>query len=95
MSLGELLRTLIRAYAELVPTLLKTGPYRIYFYSNESREPPHVHVDRDDRSAKFWLQPVRVVRSIGFSAHELRVIERRVRQWERVFIEAWNEYFGE
>jgi len=34
------------------------GPYRIYFYSHEPNEPPHVHVDRDDQSAKFWLDPV-------------------------------------
>ena len=30
-------------------------PYRLYFYSHEPNEPPHVHVDRDDQSAKFWL----------------------------------------
>ena len=41
-----------------MPTVLRSGPYRFYFYSHEPNEPPHVHVDRDDLSAKFWLQPV-------------------------------------
>ena len=36
----------------------KTGPYRIYFYSHEPNESPHVHIDRDNDSCKFWLDPV-------------------------------------
>ncbi|HKI37036.1 MAG TPA: DUF4160 domain-containing protein [Gemmataceae bacterium] len=35
-----------------MPTILRNGPYRFYFYSHEPNEPPHVHVDRDDLSAK-------------------------------------------
>jgi Protein of unknown function (DUF2442)/Domain of unknown function (DUF4160) len=31
----------------------------VYFYSHEPNEPAHVHVDRDDQSAKFWLKPSR------------------------------------
>ncbi|HET9305930.1 MAG TPA: DUF4160 domain-containing protein [Candidatus Sulfotelmatobacter sp.] len=38
-----------------MPTVLRSGPYRFYFYSHEPNEPPHIHVDRDDLSAKFWL----------------------------------------
>ncbi|HEX7529959.1 MAG TPA: DUF4160 domain-containing protein [Pyrinomonadaceae bacterium] len=38
-----------------MPNVLRTGPYRIYFYSHEPNEPAHVHIDRDDFSAKFWL----------------------------------------
>ncbi|MGB2611765.1 MAG: DUF4160 domain-containing protein [Isosphaeraceae bacterium] len=34
-------------------------------------EPPHVHVDRDDLSAKFWLQPLGLARNFGFSPKEL------------------------
>jgi hypothetical protein len=37
---------------------MRSGPYRLYFYSHELNEPPHVHVDRDDQSAKVWLRPV-------------------------------------
>jgi hypothetical protein len=36
-----------------VPTLLRVGPYRVYWFSHEPIEPTHVHVDRDDMSAKF------------------------------------------
>ena len=41
-----------------MPTVLRDGPFRIYFFSHDIVEPPHVHVDRDDLSVKFWLDPV-------------------------------------
>ena len=36
-----------------MPTVLRTGPCRLYFFSHEPNEPAHVHVDRDDRTAKI------------------------------------------
>ncbi|MGA7878350.1 MAG: DUF4160 domain-containing protein, partial [Desulfoferrobacter sp.] len=35
----------------MAPVVLRSGPYRFYFYSHEPDEPPHVHVDRDEQSA--------------------------------------------
>ena len=49
-----------------MPNVLRAGPYRFYFYSHEPNEPPHVHVDRDDSSAKFWLKSVNLASNIGF-----------------------------
>ena len=54
-----------------MPTILRHGPHRFYFYSHEPNEPPHVHVDRDDRTAKFWLNPVALAMNLGFAAIEL------------------------
>ncbi len=45
-----------------MPTVLRHGPYRFYFYSHETTEPPHIHVDRENLSAKFWLQPISLAR---------------------------------
>jgi hypothetical protein len=47
-----------------MPTVLKTGPYRIY------------------------------ARNLGFSAKELRQIERLIAEHQTEFLEAWNGYFG-
>lgn len=66
----------------------------MYFYSHEPGEPPHVHVDRDDMSAKFWPHPVALAADYGFSARELRVVEGIIRENQRKLIKAWNEYFG-
>lgn len=77
-----------------MPTVLRTGPYRVYFYSHEPNEPPHVHVDRDDRSAKFWLNPVALASNLGFSPTELRRIQRLVAENEIMLREKWDESFG-
>jgi hypothetical protein len=66
----------------------------LYFFSHEPNEPPHVHVDRDELSAKFWLDPVELARNLGFRAHELNRLERLVQENRRDFLEAWNEHIG-
>ena len=76
-----------------MPTVLRNGPYRIYFVSHDLNEPPHVHVDRDDQSAKFWLAPVALARNLGFNPVELRRVQRLVAEHELQFLEIWNEYF--
>lgn len=77
-----------------MPTVLRRGPYRFYWYSHEPGEPPHVHVDRDSRTAKIWLEPIVLARNIGFSAHEIRVISGIVEAQQAEFLEAWHGYFG-
>jgi len=77
-----------------VPTVLREGPYRIYFYGHEPGEPPHVHVDQDQRSAKFWLDSVRLARNFGFPAHELRHICSIIEDNRSTLLEAWHGYFG-
>lgn len=77
-----------------MPTVLREGPYRFYFYSHDLEEPPHVHVDRDDMTAKFWLEPVGLARNIGFKPHELRRLEEIVSQNRDSLLEEWNAFFG-
>lgn len=78
-----------------MPTVLRVGPYRFFFYSGDRGEPVHVHVERDDNVGKFWLDPVRLQTSGGFNAAELRKIQGIVEENRNTLIEAWNEYFGE
>ena len=77
-----------------MPTLLRRGPYRFYFYSHEPKEPPHVHVDRDEKSAKFWLQPVSLARNLGFAAQELMQLQKIITQHQAEFLEAWHGHLG-
>lgn len=78
-----------------MPTVLRVGGYRFYFYSHELNEPPHIHVDRGGSSAKFWLENVTLARNMGFSAHELNELHRSVRTHRRTLLEAWHGYFGD
>ena len=77
-----------------MPTIDRVGPYRVFFYSNEEGEPPHVHLQRERMLAKFWLDAISLCGSHGFSAHELRRIEEIVRERQSKYQEAWNEHFG-
>ena len=77
------------------PTVLRAGPYRFFFFSNESGEPTHVHVQRERMLAKFWIEPVRLARSTGFSPRELRRIEALVSANEATLKEAWDEHFSD
>jgi uncharacterized protein DUF4160 len=77
-----------------MPTVLRLGPYRFFFYAGDRDEPRHVHIERDDRIAKFWLEPIRLQSSGGLSRIEIARIERLVSDHREVLMEAWDEYFG-
>ena len=81
-------------YDVVMPTIPRVGPYRFFFYSGDGGEPPHVHVVRDDDEAKFWLDPIRLERSRGFTRRELRDIELLVITHQQDLLEAWNDFFG-
>ncbi|HET7842127.1 MAG TPA: DUF4160 domain-containing protein [Terriglobia bacterium] len=76
-----------------MPTILRSGPYRFFFYSADRDEPPHIHVEREAKTAKFWLDPVRIQSSGGFARAEIAAIERLVRANAGVFLRSWNEFF--
>lgn len=77
-----------------MPTILRIGAFRFYFYSHEPNEPPHVHVDRGEATIKLWLDPVEVARSRGFRAHEIGGIVAMVEEHRTRLQEAWHEHFG-
>ena len=77
-----------------MPTVLRSGPYRVYFFSHEPNEPPHAPVDRDDLSAKFWLQPLALARNLGFPLHELRRIRTLIEDNHKKLLEAWHGHLG-
>jgi hypothetical protein len=76
-----------------MPTVLRVGPYRFFFFSNEGDEPPHIHVRRDRGLAKFWLDPVQLAESANFPAHELGTLRELVIKNHGRLISAWHEYF--
>jgi hypothetical protein len=79
-----------------MPEVFRSGPLRLFFYSNEGdpREPVHVHV-RDGKSiAKVWLDlEVRVADSRGFDARALRRICDIVRDNRDRIMSARHDHF--
>ncbi len=76
-----------------MPTVLRHGPYRFFFYAGDRDEPPHVHVERERKKAKFWLEPVHLERSKGFSTAELNRLFDLVSENAESLLASWNEYF--
>lgn len=77
-----------------MPTVFRSGPFRFFFYAGDGGEPPHVHVERDDCEAKFWLDPIRLERSHGFPAKEINRLAELIEQHELELLEKWNEFFS-
>lgn len=78
-----------------MPTVLRIGPYRFFFFAGDRDEPPHVHVQRDKCEAKFWLAPPRYQRSKAFSKKELRDVRRLIEENQEHLMEAWDAYFNQ
>ncbi|MGI9105661.1 MAG: DUF4160 domain-containing protein [Pyrinomonadaceae bacterium] len=78
-----------------MPTVLRAGRLRFFFFSNEGQEPPHIHIKAAENEAKFWLDPIGLAFNYGFRGRELNEIEYLVGQHRAQFLEAWNEHFSE
>ncbi len=78
----------------MAPTIIKQGSYRFFFYSGDKYEPVHVHVERDNCVAKFWIDPILLHSSHGFRRNELIKIEKIIKVNEEKIKEAWYDYFG-
>ena len=77
-----------------MPTVLRIKGYRIGFFSADGDEPPHVHVTKEDCTAKFWLDPVSLAENVGYRRHELHDILRLLTEHHDQLLNAWHEYFG-
>jgi hypothetical protein len=63
-----------------VPAVLSVRSFRFFFVSSDRGEPPHVHVRREDKVAKFWLDPVALERAGRFSRVELNEIAKLIEE---------------
>jgi hypothetical protein len=73
---------------------MRIGPYRFFFYAGDRDEPQHVHAERDNNLAKFWLDPVRLQTGGGFSRRELSRIQTLVEDNRELLARSWNEFFN-
>jgi hypothetical protein len=80
-----------------MPVVFQHRGFKFFFYSNEGipREPVHIHVQKDNVEAKFWLIPeVRVAYNDGYNARKLRELLEIVEHNRDRIERAWNEFFG-
>ena len=78
-----------------MPTIKNiAGPYRFFFYSFDCNEPRHVHVQRENKVCKFWIEPIILVKNYGFSPKELNSIRKAIESNIDKILEAWDEHCG-
>lgn len=77
-----------------MPTLLFKNGYRYYFFSHEGNEPPHIHVDKNEGSAKFWLKPNDLAANFNFSMKQIREAKAVIEAHQLEFLGVWNGYFS-
>lgn len=80
---------------EDMPAIMRIKGYRFFFFSLDREEPMHVHVEKGDCYAKFWMKPLSLTRSRGFRQNELHEIRRLIEQHRFVIEEKWNEHFSD
>jgi len=78
-----------------MPTVLKLKGYRFFFFSNEGNEPIHIHVEKAEFYAKFWLDPLYVSINHGFNSKELTEISKIIEENETLIRDKWNEHFSQ
>ena len=78
----------------VMPTVLRIGPYRFFFYAGDRDEPQHIHVERDNKLAKFWLEPVRLQTGGRFNRTEISRLENLVEDNRETLVRSWNEFFN-
>lgn len=81
-----------------MPTVWRELGFHFFFYSSDRKEPPHVHVKKDESEAKWWLgePPQGAPReewSRGFNGADRARIARIVAERREVLLEAWRKYF--
>jgi hypothetical protein len=78
-----------------MPTIKNVpGPYRFFFYSFDCNEPRHVHVQRENKVCKFWVEPTILVKNYGFTPKELNSIRKTTESNIDKILEAWDEHCG-
>ena len=75
-----------------MPTIIIIQGFSFFFYSNE-HEPMHVHIEKDNKTVKFNLIPIDLIKSKWFKASELIIIRLLVEGNLELFKQKWDEYF--
>lgn len=74
-----------------MPVVLRIKGYRFWFYEADLDEPPHVHVGKEDREAKYWIKPISLARTKGFREHELNEINRVMVEYQDDLLKIWRK----
>jgi Domain of unknown function (DUF4160) len=76
-----------------MPTVINIDGFRFFFYSNEHL-PKHIHFEKAEKTAKFNIDFIELVKSSRFNASELKQIRNLVEENQELLIQKWDEFFS-
>jgi hypothetical protein len=76
-----------------MPEIFRMFGMKFFFYSLEHL-PIHIHVRNSDGTAKFELNPIRLVESSGIKTKDLVLAEALVEKNRDLIITKWQEFHG-
>jgi hypothetical protein len=65
---------------------------RFFFFSNDHL-PIHIHVKNADGTAKFALDPARLLENNGIKRKDISLAESIIEENREVIINHWNDFF--
>ena len=77
-----------------MPKVFEWKGWRFEFYSLDRHEPPHIHIRKDRKETKIWLERLEVARNKRCTDRELNELLDVVKHHQHAFLEKWNEHFG-
>ena len=79
-----------------MPTILIVSGWRLFFYANERNEPAHVHCQKGNAEAKYWLDTngydISESHSYNMSPTDRRTLRKIIFEHFDYLVEQWNEF---
>jgi len=80
-----------------VPTILYILGWRFFFYSNENKEPIHIHAQKAGKEAKYWLKikefEIEEAFSYKLSPKDKRDVKKIIYEHFDYIVEQWSRHF--
>lgn len=76
-----------------MPTIIIIDGFRFFFYSNEHL-PRHIHIEKGEKTAKFNIEFIELIKSYRFNDNELKKIKNLIEENQELFKQKWDEFFS-
>ncbi|HEY8575174.1 MAG TPA: DUF4160 domain-containing protein [Devosia sp.] len=77
-----------------MPTVFRWRGHRFFWYLADGSEPPHVHIWKDGKECKIWLNSLEVAYNHGYAPADLRNLVSVTAEQRNHLLEIWHDSFG-
>lgn len=76
-----------------MPEIFRFFGIRFFYFSND-HIPLHIHIKNADGTAKFLLEPVKLIENKGIKQKDLSIAENIIIENKDLIISHWNDFFN-